>query len=99
MLKLYYSLNVQFFKGKEPTARMRVTCHVVPPTAVQHDLLLGRDSFLTFQNHTYAALPREAGKPVEGVLTLSQNTEKYVALIQPTVKRTTTTCVMWVKVR
>ena len=78
-------LNVQFFKGKEPMARMKVTCHVVPPTVVQHDLLLGRDSFSTFQNHTYAALPREAGRPVEGVLTLSQNTEKYVALIQPTV--------------
>ena len=64
---------------------MKVTCHIVPPTVVQHDLLLGRDSFLTFQNHTYAALPREAGRPVEGVLTLSQSTEKYVALIQPTV--------------
>ena len=51
---------------------------------LQHGLLLGRDSFLKFQNHTYATLPKEAGRPVEGVLTLSQNTEKNVALIQPT---------------
>ena len=77
-------LNVQFFKGKKPTARMKVPCHIGPPMLLQHSLLLGRDYFFTFQNHTYAALPKEAGRPVEGVLTLSQNTEKYVALIQPT---------------
>ena len=64
---------------------MKVICHIIPPMVVQHGLLLGRDSFLTFQNHTYAALPKEAGRPMEGVLTLSQNAEKYVALIQPTV--------------
>ena len=78
-------LNVQFVKGKEPTARMKVPCLIVPSMVVQHGLLLGRDSFLTFQNHTYAALPKKAGRPVEGVLALSQNTEKYVASIQPTV--------------
>ena len=64
---------------------MKVPCPIVPPMVVHPGLLLGRDSFFTFQNHTYAALPKEAGRPVEGVLTLSQNTEKYVALIQPTV--------------
>ena len=77
-------VNVQFFKGKEPTVRMKVPCHIFPPMVLQHGLLLGRDYFFTFQNHTYAALPKEAGKPVEGVLTLSQNPEKDVALIQPT---------------
>ena len=51
---------------------------------LQHGLLLGRDSFLKFQNHTYATLPKEAERPVEGVFTLSQNTEKSLALIQPT---------------
>ena len=50
----------------------------------QHGLLFGRDSFLKFQNHTYATLPKGAERPVEGVLTLSQNTEKNMALIQPT---------------
>ena len=55
---------------------MKVPCHIVLPMVLQHGLLLGRDSFLTFQNHTYATLPKEAGRPVEGVLTLSQNTEK-----------------------
>ena len=77
-------LSVQFFKGKEPTARMKVPCHIVPPMVLQHGLLLGRDSFFRFQNHRYATLPKEAGRPVEGVLTLSQNTERNVALIQPT---------------
>ena len=77
-------LSVQFFKGKKPTARMKVPCHIVPPMVLQHDLLLGRDFFSKFQNHTYATLQKEAGRPVEGVLTLSQNTEKNVALIQPT---------------
>ena len=77
-------LSVQFLKGKKPTARMKVPCHIVPPMVLQHGLLLGRDSFLKFQNHTYATLPKEAERPVEGVLTLSQNTEKNVALIQPT---------------
>ena len=51
---------------------------------LHHGLLLGRDSFLKFQNHTCATLPKEVGRPVEGVLTRSQNTEKNVALIQPT---------------
>ena len=59
-------------------------CHIVPPMVLQHGLLLGRDYFLKFQNHTYATLPKEAERPVEGVLTLSQNPEKNVALIQPT---------------
>ena len=77
-------LSVQFFKGKRPTARMKVPCHIVPPMVLQHGLLLGRDSFLKFENHTYAILPKEAERPVEGVLPLSQNLEKNVALIQPT---------------
>ena len=63
---------------------MKVPCHIVPSMVLQHGLMLGRDSFLKFQNHTYATLPKKAGRPVEGVLTLSQNTEKDVALIQPT---------------
>ena len=51
---------------------------------LQHGLLLARDFFLKFQNHTYATLPKEMERPVEGVPTLSQNSEKNVALIQPT---------------
>ena len=77
-------LSVQFFKGKKPTARMKVPSHIFPPMVLQHGLLLGRYSFLKFQNHTYATLSKEAERPVEGVLTLSQNPEKTVALIQPT---------------
>ena len=63
---------------------MKVPSHTVPPMVLQHGLLLGRDPFLKFQNHTYATLPKEADRLVEGVLTLSQNTQKNVALIQPT---------------
>ena len=77
-------LSVQLSKGKKPTVRMKVPCHIVPPMILQHGLLLGRDSFLKFQNHTYPTLPKEAERSVEGVLTLSQNPEKNVALIRPT---------------
>ena len=77
-------LSVQFLKGKQPTARMKVPCHIVPPMVLQHGLLLERDSFLNFQNHTYATLPKKTERPVEGVLTRSQNQETLVALIQPT---------------
>ena len=65
-------LSVQFYKGKKPSARMKLQCHTVPPMVLQHDLLLGRDSFLRFQNHTYATLPKEAGRPVVGILNLRQ---------------------------
>ena len=41
-------LCVQFFKGKKPTAQMKVLCHIVPPMVLQHGSLLGRDSFLKF---------------------------------------------------
>ena len=63
---------------------MKVPCHIVPPMVLQHGLLLGKRYFLKFQNHTYATLPKEAERPVGGVLTLSQNPETNVALIQPT---------------
>ena len=55
---------------------MKVPCHIVPPMVLQHGLLLGRYSFFKFQNHTYVILPKGAERPVEGVLTLSQNPEK-----------------------
>ena len=69
-------LSVQCFKGKEPTAQMGVRCHIVPPMVLQHGLLLGRDSVLKFQNHTYVTLPKETERPVEGVFTLRQNQKK-----------------------
>ena len=63
---------------------MKVPCHIVPPMVLQYSLLLVRDSFCKFQNQSYATLLKEAERPVEGILTLSQNPEKNVALIQPT---------------
>ena len=74
-------LSVQFYNSKEQTAYMQLYCHIVTPTALQHDLLLGRDSFLKFQNHTYATLPNETGKPSVDILDLRKN-PKAVALIQ-----------------
>ena len=74
-------LSVQFYNSKEQTAYMQLYCHIVTPTALQYDLLLGRDSFLKFQNHTYATLPNETGKPSVGILDLRKKT-KAVALIQ-----------------
>ena len=44
-------LSVQFFKGKKPTARMKVPCHIVPPMVLQHGLLLRRDYFLISKPH------------------------------------------------
>ena len=38
-------LSVQFFKGKKPTARMKVPCHIVLPMVLQHGLSLGRRLF------------------------------------------------------
>ena len=69
-------LRVQFFMGKEPTARMKVRYHIVPSMVLQHGLLLGRDFSLKFQNHTYVTFPKETERPMEGVLTLSQNQKK-----------------------
>ena len=38
--------SVQFLKGEKPTARMKVSCQIVPPTVLQHGLLLGRGLLL-----------------------------------------------------
>ena len=70
-------LSVQFDNSKEQTAYMQLYCHIVTPTALQHDLLLGRDSFLKFQNHTYATLPNETGKPSVGILDLRKTQKRW----------------------
>ena len=36
--------RVQFFQGDQPTASLAVWAYVVPAEAMQHDVLLGRDS-------------------------------------------------------
>ena len=93
-------LSVQFHRGRQPTAQMRLRCHIVPPMVLRHDLLLERDSFLKFEHHTYATLPKQTGKPVVGELELRQeNSHNVVVLIQPATQRTTSTCDMWVKIR
>ena len=85
-LKTNYSacLSVQFHRRRKPTAQMRLRCHIVPPMVLQHDLLLGRDSFLKFDHHTNVTLPKQTGRPVVGELELRQeNPQNVVALIQP----------------
>ena len=37
-------LSVQFFHGDTPTASLAVWAYVVPYEAMQHDVILGRDS-------------------------------------------------------
>ena len=77
-------LRVQFHREQKPTAQMRLCCHIVPPMVLQHDLLLGRDSLLKFEHHTYAALPQQTGRAVVGELELRQeNPQNVVTLIQP----------------
>ena len=76
--------RVQFHREQKPTAQMKLCCHIIPPMVLQHDLLLGRDSFLKFEHHTYATLPQQTGRAVVGELELRQeNPQNVVTLIQP----------------
>ena len=50
-------LRVQFFRADEPTCSLAVWACVVPPSVMQHAVLLGRDSWKRFNNRTYRSLP------------------------------------------
>ena len=51
-------LSVQFFHVKEPTCSLTVWACVVPPPVMQHAVLLGSDSWMSFNSRSYHALPR-----------------------------------------
>ena len=48
---------VHFFSDNEPTCSLAVWACVVPPSVLQHDVLLGRDSWMRFNPRWYGVLP------------------------------------------
>ena len=67
-------LSVQFFHDNEPTCSFAVWASVVPPSVMQHAVLLGRDSWMRFYTRSYrVAPPRPHDNWVFGELTLSHH--------------------------
>ena len=50
-------LSVQFFREGEPTCSLVVRSRVLPPSMMQHAVLLGRDSWVRFNSPSYRSLP------------------------------------------
>ena len=67
-------LSVQFFHEKEPTCSLAVWACVIPPSVMQHAVLLSRDSWMRFNTRSYRALPpRPPDNRILGELTLSHH--------------------------
>ena len=49
-------LSVQLFRDNEPTCSLAVWACVVPPSVMQHAVLLGHDSWMRFNTRSYRAL-------------------------------------------
>ena len=65
-------LSIQFLHEDKPTASLAVWAYIVPSEAMQHDVLLGRDSWMRFSERSYRTLtPRPGDNRVFGELTLS----------------------------
>ena len=63
--------SVQFFHDDHPTASLAECAFVVPAEAMQHDVLLRRDSWMRFNDRPYRKLaPRPGNIRVLGELTL-----------------------------
>ena len=50
-------LSVHFFRADERACSLAVWACVVPPSVMQHAVLLGRDSWMRFSNHSCRSLP------------------------------------------
>ena len=50
-------LSVPFFRVDEPTCSLAVWACVVPPSVMQHAVLMGRDSWMRFNFRSYRSLP------------------------------------------
>ena len=50
-------LSVQFFRADEPTCSLAVWACALPPSVMQHAVLLGRDSWMRFNHRSYRSLP------------------------------------------
>ena len=73
-------VSVQFFHEKEPTCSLALWACVVPPSVMQHAVLLGRDSWMRFNTRSYRALPpRPFDNRVLGELTLSHHATAGIA--------------------
>ena len=49
--------NVRFFHDDKPPASLTVWAYVVPSEAMKHDVLLGRASWMRFQDRFYRTMP------------------------------------------
>ena len=63
-------LSVHFLHGDIPSAEVAVWACIVPPGTMQHSVLLGRDSWMRFEQRTYTTLPRQPPQPTFGELSL-----------------------------
>ena len=65
-------LSVQLLHNNQPTASLAVWTYILPSEAMQHAVLLGRDSWMRFSERSYRTLPpRPSDNRVLGNLTLS----------------------------
>ena len=73
-------LSVQFFRDNEATCSVAVWACVVPPSVMQHVVLLGRESWMRFNTRSYRVLPpRPHDNQVFGELTLSHHATTSVS--------------------
>lgn len=61
---------MQFYDTKTPTAQLAVWAVVVPNGTMRYDVLLGRDSWMRFNTHTYTSLTDRLRLPTIGKLAL-----------------------------
>ena len=65
-------LSVYFLHNDQPASSPEVWTYIVPSEAMQHAVLLGRDSWMRFSERSYRTLPpRPSDNRVLGNLTLS----------------------------
>ena len=50
-------MSVAFFRTDDPTCSLAVWACVVPPSVMQNVVLVGRDSWMRFNNRSYRSLP------------------------------------------
>ena len=65
-------LSARFFHDKKPPASLVVWAYAIPSQAMKHDVLLGRDTWMLFQDRSYRTMaPCPVTNRVFGELTLS----------------------------
>ena len=62
-------LSIQFLHDSIPS--VAVCACIVPHGIMQHPVLLGRDSWMRFEQRTYTTLPRLPSRPLFGELSLN----------------------------